>query len=150
LMKIMWSMVPRPLPSSNTTAAAVFRAIDKWRPTFLIDEADGFLPGNEDLRSVLDSGHERVFAYTTRCIGENNEPRQFSTGCPMVIAGIGKLPSTLQDRSIAIMLKRRLRGEPIERFDVAKNPYRTLGQQAARWAADHSQALAQADPALTD
>jgi putative DNA primase/helicase len=150
LMKIIWSMVPRPLPSSNTTAAAVFRAIDKWRPTFLIDEADGFLPGNDDLRSILDSGHERVFAHTTRCIGENSDPRQFSTWCPMVIAGIGKLPSTLQDRSIVIVLKRRLRGEPIERFDVSKNPYRKHAERAARWAADHMQALTQADPVLSD
>ena len=36
-----WS--PRPLSTSNTTAAAIFRTIEAARPTLLIDEADTFL-----------------------------------------------------------------------------------------------------------
>ena len=34
--------------------------------------------------------------------------KQLSTFCPKAIAGIGALPATVMDRSIAIKLKRRL------------------------------------------
>jgi hypothetical protein len=33
-------LVPKPLTTANITAAAVFRSVEKWRPTLLIDEDD--------------------------------------------------------------------------------------------------------------
>jgi putative DNA primase/helicase len=40
LLTLIGALVPRPLPASNITAAALFRAVEKWRPTLVIDEAD--------------------------------------------------------------------------------------------------------------
>src|ERR1700704_4824442 len=42
-----------------------------------------------------------------RIVGEENEPREFSTFSPAAIAMIGNLPGTLADRSIPITLKRK-------------------------------------------
>ena len=57
---VLGALVPRPPPASNMTTAALFRAIDRYRPTLLIDEADTFLEQNEELRGVLNSGHSRM------------------------------------------------------------------------------------------
>ena len=46
-LNMVSALVPKPLAGSNITAAAVFRSIEKWRPTLLIDEADTFLRDND-------------------------------------------------------------------------------------------------------
>ena len=108
-LSVIQNLVPRPLPASNITSAAVFRAIEKASPTLLIDEADTFLPDNDELRGVLNSGHNRAQAYVVRTVGDTHEPTRFCTWAPVVIAMIGELPDTLQDRSITIHLKRKTR-----------------------------------------
>jgi uncharacterized protein DUF3631 len=50
---------------------------------------------------------------------------------------IGKLPSTLDDRSIPIELQRLKRTERIERFRIGKGPAADLARMSARWAADN-------------
>jgi len=54
LLTIMGKLVYRPLMASNISPAALFRSIDAWSPTLLIDEADTFLPRNEELRGSLE------------------------------------------------------------------------------------------------
>ena len=64
--------------AANITAAAIFRTIDAWSPTLLIDEADSFLgETGDELRGILNSGHTRDTAYVIRVSGEELEPRQF-------------------------------------------------------------------------
>jgi hypothetical protein len=118
------------------------------RPTLLLDEGDTFLPQNEELRGILNSGHRRGGA-VLRIVGDDHEPRQFTTYAPCAIAMIGKLPGTLADRSIAIELQRRLVDEPVEpfRFDQTKH-FDQYTSKAARWAADNSDHLRAIDPAM--
>jgi hypothetical protein len=101
LLDIIGALVPRRLFTVNIGAAAVFRAIEMARPTLLVDEADTFLSGNDELRGILNSGHRRN-GNTIRCVGEGFEPREFSTWAPVAIALIGKLPDTLEDRSVPV------------------------------------------------
>ena len=42
-LTLLGALVPRACPASNITTAALFRAVEKWQPTLLIDEADTFL-----------------------------------------------------------------------------------------------------------
>ena len=99
-LTLLGRLVPKPLTTANITTAAVFRSVEKWRPTLLIDEGDSFLGDNEDLRGVLNSGHSQATAYVIRTVGEDHEPRRFGTWAPKAIALIGSLPATLADRSI--------------------------------------------------
>jgi hypothetical protein len=148
LLDVIKELVARAMPTSSITAAALFRTVEIAKPTLLIDEADTFLRDNDELRGVLNSGHRRG-GQVTRTIGDNHEPRVFSTHCPVVIAMIGKLPDTLDDRSIKIELKRRLPTEFVscfrgDRVDALKD----LARKEARWAADNASRLAHADPEL--
>ena len=94
----------------RTTSAAIFRTIEKAVPTLLVDEADTFLKDNNELRGILNDGHKRG-GQTIRPVGENHEPRQFSTLGPAAIAMIGRLPDTLEDRSVSIALRRGANGK---------------------------------------
>lgn len=61
------------------------------KPTLIIDEADFFIRNNDELRGILNSGHNKSTAYVIRTHGENYEPRSFSTWTPKVIALIGNV-----------------------------------------------------------
>ena len=112
LLRVIRHFVPRPLWAANITPAAVFRTIELTRPTLLIDEADTFFKENEELRGVLNSGHSKD-GQVARLVDDDHEPRTFATYCPTVIACIGSLPGTIEDRSIKITLRRRRRDEPV-------------------------------------
>ena len=69
-LDVVQFLTPRPLSTSNTTAAAIFRTIEAARPTLLIDEADTFLTSSEEIRGVLNSGHRRSGAFVLRLVGD--------------------------------------------------------------------------------
>jgi hypothetical protein len=117
LLGVIKALVPKPLPGSNITPAALFRTVQAVRPTLLIDEADSFLSENDELRGIINSGHERN-GQTIRVVvvGDDYEPRAFSTWCPTAIAAIGNVPATIEDRSILISMRRRRKDEKVERF----------------------------------
>jgi hypothetical protein len=148
LLDVLNALVWRPLALSNASTPGIFRAIEKARPTLLLDEGDSFLLGNEEMRGVLNSGHRRGGS-VLRTVGDNYEPRQFETFSACAIAMIGKLPDTLSDRSIMIELQRRLPGERIEpfRYDRTKH-LDELARKAARWAADNADRIRIADPVM--
>jgi putative DNA primase/helicase len=99
LLDALSRLLLRGLSADNITAAALFRTIEAARPTLLLDEADSYLRDNEDLCGVIDSGHRRDGG-VIRTVGENYEPRFFSTFAPVALAAIGGLPGTIEDRSI--------------------------------------------------
>ena len=149
LISLLSALTPRPLPASNVTTASLFRAIEKWQPTLLIDEADTYLRGNEELRGVLDSGHNRAGAWILRCVGEDHEPRKFSTWCGKAIALIGKLPATLESRSIHVEMRRLRPDETVEQLRPDRLAHlEPLRRKAWRWARDHDEALRDGDPEM--
>jgi hypothetical protein len=146
LLDVINELVARPLPTSNASTSAVFRIIEMKAPTLLIDEADTFLKDNDELRGVLNTGHRRG-GQVTRTVGDNFEPRQFTTWSPAAIAMIGRLPDTLDDRSITIRLRRRKPTERIRAFRSDRaGELKVLAQKAARWALDNRETLTAADP----
>jgi hypothetical protein len=136
LMELLNGLVNRPLAASNISPSAIFRTIEKAKPTLLIDEADSFLKNNEELRGVLNSGHTRAMAFVIRTVGEDHEPRQFSTWAPKAVALIGRLPDTLYDWAVIVSMRRKLPHEPtasLKGFDGE-----TLRRKCARWVADNA------------
>ena len=116
LLIILGALISRRLFAANVTPAVLFRAIEKYRPVLLIDEADSFIRNSDELRGVLNSGHTRTTAVVIRAVGDDHDPRAFSTWCPKAIALIGKLPDTLADRAIEVPMRRRTAGETVERL----------------------------------
>ena len=66
LLGVLSELVSRPVVAANISASAFFRVIEEVRPTLLIDEADTFLQGNDELRGILNAGYSRKTAYVVR------------------------------------------------------------------------------------
>src|SRR5437899_721520 len=99
------ALAKRPLAAANITVAALYRTVEHFAPTLIVDEADTFLVNNLALRGIINSGHTRATAFVVRTAG--HEPRLFSTWGARMIALIGRLPATLEDRAIVLPMRRR-------------------------------------------
>jgi putative DNA primase/helicase len=142
IQKLSW----RPLLTPSIQQAGVFRVIERWKPTLLIDEADTFLRDNDGLRGVLNSGH-RKGEFVIRVEGDDREPRAFSVYGACAIALIGKLPDTLESRSISIELRRAKQGEVPRQFRYDRaTDLDELAGKARRWADDNRDIVRQAEP----
>jgi hypothetical protein len=155
LLDVIAHLVNRPLLTVDITGPAIFRTVEKWRPTVLLDEADNLFgrngragDGASDILPILNSGHRRG-GQVTRTVGDDFEPRTFSTHAPAVIALIQKAPSTLEDRSIHIRLRRKHADEQVERFraDRVEN-LQQLARQIRRWCDDNRETLVASDPEM--
>jgi len=72
LLAVLSELVCRPVVAANISSPAFFRVIEELRPTLLIDEADTFLQGNEELRGILNSGYARSTAFVVRVANESS------------------------------------------------------------------------------
>ena len=144
-LEVLASIVNRRLMASNVSPSVIFRCIEAWAPSLLIDEADTFIHGNEELRGIINCGHTKSSASVLRTESLGNgefEPRQFSTWSPMCIAMIKKPPSTIIDRSVLITLRRKLPDENVRRLPVDVFIENTvIRQKCQRWVNDNFDAL---------
>lgn len=149
LLETLDGLCCKALTASNITPAALFRVIEVCHPTLLIDEADTFIKGNESLRGVINSGHTKSGAFVLRTVGEDYQPKRFSTWTPMVIALIKHPPETILDRSVVVRLRRKLVTEKVHRRGPNfVEECEELRQKCRRWVEDNFDALHVAEPSL--
>jgi hypothetical protein len=171
LLTVLSHCVHRPVVSSNITSSAFFRLIAELDPTLLIDEADINLRGSDELRGILNAGYAKPNAFVWRVAydfapdsapeavpqppapirrGQANPGRlaRFTCWCPKVIASIGRVHDTLASRCIVIRLHRKTQAEACERLKFLDAT--ALKRQCARFAADHADAIAAAEPVIPD
>ncbi len=72
------ALVRRPLAATNITVAALYRTVEQFAPTLIVDEPDTFLLHNLALRGVINSGHTRATAFVVRIAG--HEPPHATNG----------------------------------------------------------------------
>lgn len=151
LLFLFGRLVNRPLAASNITPAALFRSIDIWQPTLLIDEADAFMRENEELRGIINCGHTRDSAKIIRVVGDDYTPATFTVWGAKALAGIGHLPDTIMDRAVAMELRRKMPHETTERLRHAEpGLFKTLSSKLAKFAQDYSSVIQDAKPYLPD
>jgi putative DNA primase/helicase len=149
LLGLLGFLVRQALVSVSISGPALFRSIEKWGPTFVIDEADKSIVNNDDLREVVNSGWTRGQS-VIRCDPETHDPRPYSTFCPKALGMKGrKLPDTTLSRTIIIEMKRKLPNEMVVDFDhLDDGALAGLRRQLARWAVDNGAALIAAAPEI--
>ncbi len=150
------NLVNQPQPVELMKPAPFFRLAEEYKPTFLIDECDVFVHEDMDLLAALNSGWE-PHGGVIRCMGDDHEPRKFSTFTPTAMAGIElhkKLPATTVSRSIVISLERAAEGEidPDDIFNRKLHQPGILetGQKLARFIDDNRYRIANYKPALPE
>ncbi len=174
LLSVLNELACRPIAAANISSPAFFRVIEEARPTLLIDEADAFLQGNEELKGILNSGYTRNTAFVVRVGNERGSggswempeaPRElkgllaggngpqlarFSCWCPKVMAAIGHLPETLADRCIVLKMHRKPAREKLERVRPEEPEWEELRRKCARFVADHADSIARATPSIPE
>jgi putative DNA primase/helicase len=149
LLLLISYLTPRALVCVEISEATLFRGVELWQPTIIVDEADVILINNEPLRAVVNSGWTRG-SCVPRCIGDANVPHAFPTFCPKAIGMKGrKLPDTTLSRSIIIELKRRHADDKVEHFRALDDAgLADLRRQALRWANDNAEGLKNVEPEM--
>lgn len=103
MLEIMSLMSRRAFMASSTSEAVLFRLIDRDQISLFLDESDRAIsPQRQELIGVLNASYTQRFAVTSRCVGDDHEPRTFSTWGPKAFAGIGGLEDTLRSRSVPL------------------------------------------------
>lgn len=139
VLDIVDAFANKSLLVSNISAAAIFRVIDAFQPTLIIDEADTSIAKSDgEIIGILNSGHAKRRAKVVRVEGDNLEVKAFSTWSPMAFASIKPLQGTLMDRSIVIELRRKMKDETVSRLRIdAQEQTTTIRQKLKRWADDN-------------
>ena len=141
--------------TGRVTPAVLVRKVAAQKPTLLLDESDAAFKGDKEyaeaLRAVLNAGHRRG-GVASLCVkaGADFELRDFPVYCPRGIAGIGRLPDTVADRAVSIVLKRRAPNELVSRFrwKEAKALAEPIREGLGLWAAANVGALQEARPII--
>jgi len=154
MLSILGKLVCNPMMASNISPAAIYRVIEHFKPTLLMDEIDTFInEDNPEIRGILNSGHTRDMAYVVRNVanGEDFIPTRFCTWGAKATAGIGEPPETMKDRSVCLRLRRKTGGEKAERLRYApKDLFVDIQRKLARFAEDYGEAIQEARPDLPD
>jgi putative DNA primase/helicase len=142
LLEAIACAVPRQDMVLSTSASSIFRSVDVDKNTLLIDEVDLLLKDdrNPELHAVLNGGHRRSTARVKRVERRTDgsfDPTTYNCFTAVALAGIKRLPPTLQDRSIVIFLQRAVAGEVREHLvNSESEALMTLRRKLARWAED--------------
>ncbi|MFC4115055.1 DUF3631 domain-containing protein [Nonomuraea zeae] len=114
LLDVVEATCHEPFITVNSSSAAVYRSITEDPPTMLVDEADTIFgpkaDGNEDLRGLLNAGHQRNRP-AKRYDAATNRVESIPTFAMAALAGIGAMPDTIEDRAVVIRMRRRAPGE---------------------------------------
>lgn len=149
MLSALGKLAYRPMQASDIATAALFRSIELWSPTLLIDEVDAFLRDNEEARGILNAGFTRDSAFVIRCVGDDHIPTKFRVWGGKALCGIGKIADTLADRSIPLRLRRKNPGETtghLRHSDEAV--WERLRSRIARFAEDNAIGICAARPAM--
>ena len=154
LLTVIGKLVKAPVQTAGISSSVLFRLIEKYQPTLLIDEIETVLTAEaEDLRGLLNSGHTRDSAYIWRCVGDDHEPIQFKVFGFKALAGINavRLAETITSRSIIATLRRKAAHESSERLRyVEPNLFENIASQIARWAQDSASTIKSSRPYLPE
>lgn len=151
LLDVLSALCYRPLNLSSTTTASMFRLIEQFQPTMLLDEADTFLKSNEELRGIINSGH-RCNGAVSRVVGDKHEVKMFRTFSACAIASIGTLPDTIMDRSIIVSMKRATpkdRRKPL-RIRLFESEVHTICRKCLRFMQDNAVKAVKIFPKFVD
>jgi hypothetical protein len=155
LLDVVAETCHAPLITVNATIAAVVRSIGEDPPTLLVDEADTLwgtkrqADQNEDLRGLLNAGHQRNrpmlrWDITTRTLD------RLDTFAMALLAAIGDLPDTIMDRAVVVRMRRRAPGEQVDPYRTRRDapPLNELRERLHAWAREHLRELHQATPEM--
>jgi putative DNA primase/helicase len=151
--KVIALLTPRAYVVAEPRGATLYRLVDRYHPTLIVDDADRLLPRRPDLAHIVNVSWTR--GTTIPRVDIRGNIHRYDPFCPKLLNGIGLtayLDRATQTRCITAELLPKLAGEKVANFRHAIRDERflTLRRQLMRWAADNMSVLANADPAMPE
>jgi hypothetical protein len=137
VMELTSLLCPNAQMMAKITGPALYHIIDERHPAPLcLDEADVLFGAGqraEDIRGVLNAGYKYNGTVTRVSKGEAVD---FGVFCPVIFAGKGKLPKSLEDRAFTVMMEQRRAGQEMDRFVPKMHDAigRRIGLMLGAWA----------------
>ena len=140
-------MVLRPYAAVEATGAAIYRIIDRLRPTLCLDEADTLFARRTVLAHIINDSWSNDGRKIPR-VGPGGRIEEFDVYGAQVISMKGlKMPDTTLSRCIICMIWPKLVDEVVEEFTYQDDEeFKIIRRKAARWAVDYAVALRDAKP----
>jgi hypothetical protein len=155
LLDVLGQLVADPLMTADISAAGLVYSIDPVDPpTIILDEADATfgrgLRGDEKaehLRGLLNAGFTRDRAYRRYNPG-TRQVEDCATFAMAILAGIGSLPDTIEDRAVIIAMRRRAEHETVKRFRIRRDKprVRAVGERLGEWVTLRARTIGDAEP----
>jgi len=146
ILRLLNKLVRRPKRAGSISPPALFRAVEQFQPTILLDETEKYIEHGSDLHALLNEGH-CTGGTVLRVLGEKLELREFAVFGPVAFARNGRLPDDLEQRSIIIEMQRRRPDEPLSELrDDRCESLQRVARMCARWAEDNANVVADCEP----
>ena len=152
VLTILQWLCCRAKKNDSMSKAAIYRSVENERPTLVLDEVGWVVDLKDERQGILCGGFERN-GFVEVCEGDsaNITVRRYSTYCPKAFGLIGKLTTTLMDRSIEIAMQRKTKLDKVDRLGRRDNDVcAKLRRRCLRWANDNRKALAAITPKAPD
>jgi len=155
VQEVLGRLAYRALPASNASLSALFRSIEYWGVTLMIDEADTFFGNSPELHGMVNAGHKRGGTLLRSEVKPDSiAPKTFSVYGAKSIAGIALeriLPDSTMSRGIVIGMRRKLPEEKVARLRYADSRvFDRLASQLVRFAMDYREDIDAARPELPE
>jgi hypothetical protein len=158
IQEVVEPLVMNPLRTGNISESALFRSIAESKCTLLWDETDSVFgnrkqaESNEGKRALINGGFQRgTHAIRSVRVGDRFELERFDPFCPKILAGIGRLPETIIDRSISILIHRKLKTQSCQKYRRRDRALALpIHEKLKAWSADTQllQTLKASDPKM--
>ena len=149
LLRFLNLVTRRPKRVGSISPPALFRAVEQFQPTLLLDETEKYIEHGSDLHALINEGHCKG-ATVWRVLGEKLELREFAVFGAVAFARNGRLPDDLEQRSIIVEMQRRLPGEPLEELTERRSElFQQLARKVCRWTEDSAAQVGDADPDMS-
>jgi putative DNA primase/helicase len=150
ILRFLNQVVRRPKRAGSISPSALFRVVEKYQPTILLDETEKYIENGSDLHALLNEGHCKG-GTVLRVLGDNLDLREFPVFGPVAFARNGRLPDDLEQRSIIVEMQRRKRGEPLAELREDRcTSLQQIARMCSRWADDYGNGLDDIDPDMGD
>jgi putative DNA primase/helicase len=146
-LHVLRLIVQRPYMAVEATGAAIYRIVDRLRPTLLLDEADTLFERSTVLAHIVNESWNNSGAKIPR-VGPRGEIIEFDPYGTQAIAIKGlNMPDTTLSRCIVCMIWPKLPSEVVEDFDEHDDEeFNAIRRKLARWSVDNAVALRAATP----
>ena len=134
LLEVLQHLCYRAMLAAHISDSALFRSIEAYHPTLLLDEASEVYSRETQscIQNLLNSGYRRG-QYVVRVGGlESGQPKLelFDVYGPKALAGLGGFKETLESRSILVSMEKNVR--PVE-FALDKGEAKRLRSRLLMW-----------------